>query len=82
MKFDSQGCASKGVCALELSRSDLNRRKIMKWIIRLLSLAVFIVGVALVVIGQRMIGLVGLSIMLVGLAGILLLLYLYNRKYQ
>jgi len=58
------------------------RRKIMKWIIRLLSLAVFIVGVALVVIGQRMIGLVGLSIMLVGLAGILLLLYLYNRKYQ
>ncbi len=54
----------------------------MKWIIRLLSLAVFIVGVALVVIGQRMIGPTGLSIMLVGLAGILLLLYLYNRKYQ
>lgn len=54
----------------------------MKWIIRLLSLAVFIVGVALVVIGQRMIGPAGLSIMLVGLAGILLLLYLYNRKYQ
>ncbi len=82
MKFDSQGCAAKGVCALEPSRSDLIRRKIMKWIIRLLSLAVFIVGVALVVIGQRMIGLVGLSIMLVGLAGILLLLHLYNRKYQ
>ncbi len=54
----------------------------MKWITRLLSVAVFIVGVALVMIGQRMIGPAGLSIMLVGLAGILLLLYLYNRKFQ
>ncbi len=54
----------------------------MKWITRLLSIAVFIVGVALVMIGQRMIGPAGLSIMLVGLAGILLLLYLYNRKFQ
>ena len=54
----------------------------MKWITRILSVAVFIVGVALVVIGQRMIGPAGLSIMLVGPAGILLLLYLYNRKYQ
>ena len=52
----------------------------MKWITRLLSAAVFIVSVALVMIGQRMIGPAGLSIM--GLAGILLLLYLYNRKFQ
>lgn len=54
----------------------------MKWITRLLSIAVFIASVALVAIGQRMIGPVGLTIMLVGLAGILLLLYLYNRKFQ
>ena len=54
----------------------------MKWITRLLSAAVFIVSVALVMIGQRMIGPAGLSIMLVGLAGIFLLLYLYNRKFQ
>lgn len=35
----------------------------MKWITRLLSAAVFIVSVALVMIGQRMIGPAGLSML-------------------
>lgn len=54
----------------------------MKWIIRLLYLLVFIVSMALIVVGQRRIGPAGLLIMLIGLAGILLLLYLYNKKFQ
>lgn len=54
----------------------------MKWVIRLSCLAVFVVSMALIVVGQRRIGPMGLLLMVVGLAGILLLLYLYNRKYQ
>lgn len=54
----------------------------MKWVIRLSCLAVFVASMALIVVGQRRIGPMGLLLMVVGLAGILLLLYLYNRKYQ
>ncbi len=54
----------------------------MKWIIRLLYLLVFIVSMVLIIAGQKNIGPVGLLVMLLGLGGILLLLYLYNKKYQ
>lgn len=54
----------------------------MKWLIRLLYLLIFIVSMMLIVTGQRSIGPAGLFIMLIGLGGILLLLYLYNKKYQ
>ena len=54
----------------------------MKYIVQLLYLLIFIVSMALIITGQRKIGPESLLIMLVGLAGILLLLYLYNRKYQ
>lgn len=54
----------------------------MKWLIRILYLIVFLVSMAFIVIGQRSIGPAGLLLMIVGLAGILVLLYLYNRKYQ
>lgn len=54
----------------------------MKWIIRLIYILVFIGSMALIVTGQRNIGPAGLLHMLVGLAGILLLLYLYNRQFQ
>ena len=54
----------------------------MKYVIRLLYLLVFIASMALIVTGQRKIGPGGLATMLVGLLGILLLLYLYNKKYQ
>ncbi|MCI8357457.1 MAG: hypothetical protein HFI52_08335 [Lachnospiraceae bacterium] len=54
----------------------------MKWMVRIAYLLVFILGMALVVMGQRNIGPAGLLTMIAGLAGILILLYLYNRKYQ
>lgn len=54
----------------------------MKWILRLICLLVFIGSMALIVTGQRNIGPAGLLTMIAGLAGILILLYLYNRKYQ
>lgn len=47
-----------------------------------LAVVFFIVCVALVVIGQRDVGPQGLLIMLLGLAGLILLLYLYNRKFK
>lgn len=54
----------------------------MKWTTGLLKLALFVASMALVVIGQRNVGPAGLLIMLAGLAGILILMYLYNRKFQ
>lgn len=54
----------------------------MKWIMRLLYIFIFIVCMALIICGQRNIGPAGLLIMLIGLAGLLVLLYLYNRKFQ
>lgn len=54
-------------------------KKIVSGIIILL---VFVVCVALVVIGQKHIGPQGLGLMLLGLAGLVVLLWLYNRQYQ
>lgn len=54
----------------------------MKHIIRVLYLLVFIASMALIITGQRNIGPAGLLTMLAELAGILVLLYLYNKKYQ
>ena len=47
-----------------------------------LAIVLFIVGVAFVVVGQRHIGPQGLLVMLLGLVGLILLLYLYNRKFK
>lgn len=47
-----------------------------------LAVIFFIVCVALVVVGQRNIGPQGLLVMLLGLVGLILLLYLYNRKFK
>ncbi len=54
----------------------------MKWMKRLLYLLIFIASIVLIIAGQRNIGPIGLLVMLVGLAGILILLFLYNKKYQ
>ena len=54
----------------------------MKWMSRILYTVIFVVSVALIAVGQRNIGPAGLLVMLVGLAGILILLYLYNRKFR
>ena len=42
----------------------------------------FIICVALVVLGQNNVGPQGLLVMLLGLAGLILLLYLYNRQFK
>ena len=45
-------------------------------------LIIFIVCIALIVVGQKNISAMGLAMELIGLAGLLVLLYLYNRKYK
>lgn len=47
-----------------------------------LALIFFIICVALVVIGQKNVGVQGLMVMLVGLVGLLFLLYCYNKKFK
>ena len=42
----------------------------------------FIVSIVLVFMGQANVGYTGLAMELIGLAGLLILLYLYNRKYK
>lgn len=54
--------------------------QVKKVIISILIAAVFVLCIALVVIGQRHIGLGGLGLELLGLAGLLFLLWLYNYK--
>lgn len=54
--------------------SDLTRNIIMA--------VLFVFFLALIFIGQKTISLMNLGIMLVGLAGLLGLLYVYNRKYK
>lgn len=54
----------------------------MKWLVRLIYLLIFVLSMTLIVVGQRNIGPGGLLTMIAGLAGILFLLYMYNRKYQ
>ncbi|WP_413371980.1 DUF6903 family protein [Paenibacillus taichungensis] len=48
----------------------------------LLMLIFFIVGIGLVIVGQKNIGAPGLGLMLLGLAMLIGLLWLYNRKYK
>jgi len=52
-------------------------------ILRIFGGVTLLVGsVALVIVGHQSIGPVGLGVMFAGLAGLLLLLYLYNRRYR
>ena len=48
----------------------------------IIAIIVFIASFGLVCFGQSQIGYAGLAMELVGLAGLLILLYLYNRKYK
>lgn len=54
----------------------------MKWLKSIVIFAVFVLSIVLIVIGQRNIGPAGLGIMMIGLAGVLVLLFLYNRIYK
>lgn len=42
----------------------------------------FVVFMAMIIIGQKTISYASLGLMLLGLAGLLALLYIYNRKYK
>ena len=45
-------------------------------------IGVFIISIVLTVVGQRNVGPAGLLTMLVGLAGLIFLLWFYNRQYK
>ncbi|WP_196812028.1 DUF6903 family protein [Schleiferilactobacillus shenzhenensis] len=48
----------------------------------LINAVLFILFMALVIGGQQHIGYAGLGVMLIGLAGLLVLLWRYNKSYQ
>ncbi|HLR03309.1 MAG TPA: hypothetical protein VK111_11250 [Virgibacillus sp.] len=49
--------------------------------LQILKVVFFLVCMAMIVLGQRTIGKIPLLIQLIGLAGLLFLLWNYNRKY-
>lgn len=53
-----------------------------KYVKTILCLVVLVVCIVLVVIGQKTVGIPYLLMELLGLAGLLVMLYLYNKKYQ
>lgn len=55
---------------------------VKKILVGIIVAVVFVVCVALVVMGQSKIGLQGLLMMFAGLAGLIVLLWLYNRQYK
>jgi len=55
--------------------------RICKYIKIIWNLLAFVVSTALIVIGYRSIGYLGFAVQIIGLAGLLTLLYRYNRRY-
>ncbi len=53
-----------------------------KIVIGIVLAIVFVVCICLVVVGQKHIGPGGLAVMLLGLAGLIVLLWLYNKQYK
>lgn len=56
--------------------------QVKKLVIGILVAVVLCVCIALVIVGQRNIGLAGLGMEMLGLAGVLVLMWLYNRQYK
>lgn len=52
-----------------------------KWVKTIINIVIFIVGIVLICTQQRNVGPTGLLLMIIGLAGILFLLYSYNKQY-
>lgn len=61
---------------------EIDMENTMKKLGILLKCICFAVCFALVIIGHRTIGYAGLGTMLTGMVGILVLLYIYNKKYK
>ena len=53
-----------------------------KALIKLIAAVVFVICLVLITVGQKSIGVAGLAQMLIGLAGLLVLMWAYNRQYQ
>ena len=53
-----------------------------KLLVGILVAIVFVVCVAMVIVGHRNIGIAGLGVQMLGLAGLIVLLWLYNRQYK
>ncbi len=53
-----------------------------KWIVGVIAAVLFIICMALVIVGQSKIEISGLAMQLVGLCGILAMLFAYNKKYK
>ncbi|MCI8584261.1 MAG: hypothetical protein HFH13_14190 [Dorea sp.] len=53
-----------------------------KWLIRLIALIAFVICIALIVTGQRTVGVSHLMKMMAGLLGLLALLFAYNKTHQ
>lgn len=53
-----------------------------KWVKIILYVLIFCVCLALIITGQKTVGVKNLLLQFVGLAGILAMLYGYNKKYQ
>ena len=53
-----------------------------KWLVRLAALIAFAICIALIVIGQRTVGVSHLMKMMAGLLGLLALLFVYNKTHQ
>ena len=75
----TQGNDSRRTERLRRSMRSENGKKLL---LGILIAVVFVVCIALVIVGQRKIGPSGLLMMLVGLAGLLVLLWIYNRQYK
>lgn len=56
--------------------------QLKKVLIGVLVALVFCACIVLVIVGQRNIGMAGLGLELLGLAGLIFLLWLYNRQYK
>ena len=51
-------------------------------IINLVLVICFILSVSLIIVGQKNISIVGFANEIIGLAGLLVVLFVYNRKYR
>lgn len=53
-----------------------------KWVKAIVVILIFCICIALIIVGQKTVGIQYLLLQLFGLAGLLSLLYGYNKKYQ
>jgi hypothetical protein len=51
-------------------------------IVKTVKIILFVVFLMMIIWGQKQVGYVNLGVMLAGLAGLLMLLYSYNKKYR